>query len=70
MEISENKKLSQLRECFNKQSCKCTVCHCHENVDDKELKGRILEAELHKELLSDVQPCSQEHCHDCNNTLC
>ncbi|MBO4823690.1 MAG: hypothetical protein J5580_03975 [Clostridia bacterium] len=49
--------------------------HCKVNTDKKAIddtmqKGRILEAELHKELLDDELPCSREYCQGCPSLLC
>ena len=40
------------------------------SIDDTMAKGRILEAELHKELLDDHRQCSRENCPTCNSILC
>lgn len=79
-----DKKLSQLRDCFCKESCKIAVMHGRiqqhwndaEKVNtgildnDLKLKGRILEAEIHKDLLDPDFQCSRDHCWECTNTLC
>lgn len=53
---------------FNPDHCKVNTNE--KTVDDSMQKGRILEAELHKELLDDELICNREHCQGCPSLLC
>lgn len=55
-------------EQFNRMSCKIAI---NGNTNDDIIKkGRVLEAELHKELLDEDFKCCPEHCRDCTSILC
>ncbi len=65
-------KLTHLSNSFCKEHCKFQIEQNNEqNIeDDTMLKGRIIEAEAHKELLTEKFSCSPERCQECNNVLC
>ena len=75
----EQTQLTQVREDqFNKAHCKITTDD--KAINDIMQKGRILEAELHKELLDrklsvgkltdNNFTCSRENCKNCPSLLC
>lgn len=64
-------KLTQLRDCFCKGSCKHNCGHCHEQIiDNKAKKARINNTEAHKNILIEENKCSLDKCQECNNILC
>ena len=67
-----NKKLSQLKhECFRQEACKCvSALRNQEIITDPALKAKIIDAELHKDLLDENLQCLPNRCQECTNLLC